>query len=111
MICTFCGSENRQGNRFCGMCGVRLERRNAERRVKDNGSTQCNSCGHINEPGYKFCGMCGLRVDRRTEDRRGAPEKSRANAMANAQLPTPESRRALAESSRARAATMVATSV
>jgi len=55
--------------------------------------------------------MCGLRVDRRTEDRRGAPEKSRANAMANAQLPTPESRRALAESSRARAATMVATSV
>src|SRR5260370_33071369 len=35
--------------------------------------------------------MCGSRVDRRTQDRRGpSPGQSRATAMANAQLPTPE---------------------
>lgn len=108
MICTFCGTENRQGNRFCGMCGVRLERRNTERRVHAQDGTKCNSCGYLNEPGYKFCGMCGLRVDRRAEDRRGAEEKSRATAMANAQLPTPELRSAAAENARTHAATMVA---
>ena len=95
MICTFCGSENREGNRFCGMCGVRLERRKAERRANSTDiNAECSSCGHINDAGYKFCGMCGFRMDRRSLERRGAPEKTRATAMANAQLPTPESRRA-----------------
>jgi len=95
MTCTFCGTENREGNRFCGMCGVRLERRKVERRANttDSSSTECSSCGHLNEPGHKFCGMCGYRIERRTLDRRGAPAKTRATAMANAQLPTPESRR------------------
>ena len=112
MICTFCGTENREGNRFCGMCGVRLERRKVERRANatDGGNTECSSCGHVNEPGYKFCGMCGYRIDRRTLERRGAPEKRRANAMANAQLPTPESRRSAREleSRSSSTATMVA---
>jgi Double zinc ribbon len=91
MICTFCGTENLPMNRFCGMCGVRLERRKAERRVSQSGSTKCAGCGHVNEPGYKFCGMCGVRIDRRTQDRRGATGKSRATA-ANAELPGPYSR-------------------
>ena len=113
MICTFCGGENREGNRFCGMCGVRLERRKAERRANgtDGKSTECGSCGHLNEPGYKFCGMCGERVDRRTLDRRGAPAIRRATAMANAQLPTPEARRPLDREPRTaqrQAATLVA---
>jgi hypothetical protein len=94
MICTFCGTENREGNRFCGMCGVRLERRKVERRATTEAvSTDCSACGHMNEPGHKFCGMCGSRIERRTFDRRGAPEKKRATAMANAQLPSPELRR------------------
>lgn len=88
MMCTFCGSQNRTENRFCGMCGVRLERRMAERRTNTAGAIQCPSCGHTNEPGYKFCGMCGGRVERRVEERRGSGE--RANATANAQLPPPE---------------------
>lgn len=112
MICTFCGTENREENRFCGMCGVRLERRKMERRANatDGANTECSSCGHINDPGYKFCGMCGYRIDRRTLDRRGAPEKRRATAMANAQLPTPESRRGAREieSRSSQTATMVA---
>jgi hypothetical protein len=74
------------------MCGVRLERRQAERRVRQSGVTvKCASCGHMNEAGHKFCGMCGTRVERRLQERRGAvsPEV-RAAAVANAQLPTPE---------------------
>ena len=93
MICTFCGTENPKENRFCGMCGVRLERRKAERRVTQRGSVTCSGCGHVNELGFKFCGMCGVRVDQRVQERRAANEASRATAVANTQLPTPEARR------------------
>jgi len=92
MQCAFCGTENRLEYKFCGMCGVRLERRQAERRVRQSGVTvKCPSCSHMNEAGHKFCGMCGTRVERRLQERRGAvnPEV-RAAAVANAQLPTPE---------------------
>ena len=115
MICTFCGNENQAGNRFCGMCGVRLERRKTERRVHEKDSTKCSSCGHMNEPRYKFCGMCGVRVDRRMQERRGSEQKSRATAMANAQLPTPEPRRNLTQpqfqTERRPAPTMAATAL
>jgi hypothetical protein len=90
MLCTFCGTENRPENKFCGMCGVRLERRKAERRARQDG-LKCPACGHSNDLGQKFCGMCGSRVDRRVVDRRAAaPNEPRATAMANAQLPPPE---------------------
>lgn len=74
------------------MCGVRLERRQAERRVRSSGVTmKCPSCGHMNDGGHKFCGMCGTRVERRLQERRGAgSQEPRAAAVANAQLPTPE---------------------
>jgi hypothetical protein len=90
MLCTFCGTENRPENKFCGMCGVRLERRKVERRARHD-NLKCPSCGHATEQDQKFCGMCGSRIDRRTQDRRAAfPGQPRAEAMANAQLPTPE---------------------
>ena len=91
MLCTFCGTENRPEYKFCGSCGVRLERRQMERRKDKSGvSTKCESCGHVNEPGMKFCGMCGTRVERRIAERRGASDEARAAAIANAQLPSPE---------------------
>src|SRR6185312_2226126 len=90
MLCTFCGTENRPEYKFCGSCGVRIDRRHAERRTHPAGSTKCAGCGHMNEPGMKFCGMCGTRIDRRMEERRGSGDASRAAAIANAQLPTPE---------------------
>jgi len=94
MQCTFCGKENRPEYKFCGMCGVRLERRHTERRVEQSGArVKCASCGHQSDPGLKFCGMCGTRIDRRLQDRReAAVEPGRAAAIANAQLPTPEAR-------------------
>jgi predicted nucleic acid-binding Zn-ribbon protein len=91
MLCTFCGTENRPGYKFCGSCGVRLERRQMERRADKSGmSTKCENCGHVNEPGMKFCGMCGSRVERRMAERRGASDEARAAAIANAQLPSPD---------------------
>jgi len=91
MICAFCGTDNRQENKFCGMCGVRLENRNTERRVAKSGpSLTCPSCGHVNDPGHKFCGMCGTRVERRAHDRRDIAEEERAGAIANIGLPTPD---------------------
>ncbi len=89
MLCTFCGTENRPENKFCGMCGVRLERRKTERRFRQD-SLKCPACGNANELGHKFCGMCGSRVDRRARERRAESPEQRATAMANAQLPTPE---------------------
>lgn len=92
MICAFCGTENREANRFCGMCGVRLERRKAERRTQHGASLKCESCGHVNEPGYKFCGMCGARIERRMSERRGAPApaQTRTEAGRNAVMAAPE---------------------
>src|SRR5438270_12407172 len=90
MICTFCGGENREENRFCGLCGVRIERRSKDRRVSQAGSPKCPSCNHQNEPGYKFCGLCGTRIDRRVQERRETDEQARATALANAQLPPPD---------------------
>jgi hypothetical protein len=114
MICTFCGTENPQENRFCGNCGVRLERRKTERRTQTRENAICADCGHANEAGYKFCGMCGERIDQRTQERRGNPEAARATAKANVQLPPPEGRRPAvhrqAPDTRTSASTLVLTS-
>ena len=96
MLCTFCGTENRPENKFCGMCGVRLERRQTDRRGQRNTNVKCSSCGNINEPGYKFCGMCGTRIERRLNDRRGNEfsEQNRTRAPgAEMASPTTERRR------------------
>jgi hypothetical protein len=90
MLCTFCGTENRPENKFCGMCGVRLERRKEQRRARQTASVKCQTCGHINDVGMKFCGLCGVRVDRRVLERRTLAPGPRATAIANVQLPTPD---------------------
>lgn len=46
MKCHACGSENREGRRFCAECGAPL-------------SVVCLACDFSNEPGEKFCGGCG----------------------------------------------------
>src|SRR5437016_6726691 len=113
MMCTFCGSGNRPENKFCGMCGVRMERRQQERRTSRTENLRCSACNHVNEPGHKFCGMCGAKIERRVKERRGngmpayalaGENPGRAVALANAQLPTPEMSSASAGWSRSRAA-------
>lgn len=47
MICPKCETENPEGKKFCGECGVKLE-------------ILCPSCKSSNPPQFKFCGDCGL---------------------------------------------------
>ncbi len=49
MRCAKCGSDNRDGRKFCSKCGVALAR-------------SCPRCGVSNEPGEDFCGECGAAV-------------------------------------------------
>ena len=46
MTCANCGTDNREGRKFCSECGTSL-------------ASGCPSCGAANEPGEKFCGECG----------------------------------------------------
>jgi class 3 adenylate cyclase len=46
MRCSSCGSENREGRKFCAECGATL-------------SLACAACGASNQPGERFCGECG----------------------------------------------------
>ena len=46
MLCARCGTENREGRRFCAECGASL-------------ALACSACGFSNEAGEKFCGGCG----------------------------------------------------
>jgi class 3 adenylate cyclase/tetratricopeptide (TPR) repeat protein len=46
MRCSKCGTDNRQGRKFCAKCGTPLAR-------------PCPKCGAANEPGEDFCGECG----------------------------------------------------
>jgi class 3 adenylate cyclase len=46
MFCPECGTENREGRKFCSECGRAL-------------AALCPACGTTNEPGDSFCGECG----------------------------------------------------
>src|SRR6516225_3680336 len=46
MRCSKCGSDNREGRKFCATCGAPLV-------------VTCPKCGASNQPGEKFCGECG----------------------------------------------------
>jgi predicted amidophosphoribosyltransferase len=46
MRCSSCGSENREGRKFCAGCGAAL-------------TLACAACGANNQPAERFCGDCG----------------------------------------------------
>jgi Double zinc ribbon len=46
MRCSKCGSDNREGAKFCNDCGTPL-------------GTKCAACDALNQPGAKFCDECG----------------------------------------------------
>ena len=49
MVCAKCGTDNREGRRFCAECGAPL-------------AAKCARCGASNEPSEKFCGNCGAQL-------------------------------------------------
>src|SRR5215472_13884177 len=53
MRCSKCGSDNREGRKFCRSCGSKLE-------------TVCPKCGAANEADEDFCGGCGAALGEAT---------------------------------------------
>src|SRR6516164_9229878 len=51
MRCFKCGTDNREGRKFCSNCGASL-------------TGKCPQCGAPNEPSDRFCGECGGLLDR-----------------------------------------------
>jgi class 3 adenylate cyclase/tetratricopeptide (TPR) repeat protein len=49
MKCPKCQFDNPEGVKFCGECGIKLER-------------ICPKCGSSNPPQFKFCGECGYNL-------------------------------------------------
>src|SRR6266540_3124834 len=46
VVCGSCGTENREGRKFCSACGSAL-------------ALVCPTCGAANDPADRFCGDCG----------------------------------------------------
>src|SRR5712691_10108688 len=61
MLCTSCGTENRDGAKFCDACGTPLP-------------LSCPSCGMENRPGAKFCNECGASLTGQRSVPRSAQE-------------------------------------
>jgi class 3 adenylate cyclase/tetratricopeptide (TPR) repeat protein len=49
MRCPKCGTDNKQGRKFCSKCGTKLE-------------NVCPECGFRNDPDDDFCGGCGAKL-------------------------------------------------
>jgi class 3 adenylate cyclase/tetratricopeptide (TPR) repeat protein len=64
MTCGSCGTENRDGRKFCSRCGAPL-------------AVGCPSCGAANEPGDAFCGDCGTALAVETQAPRPEPAAER----------------------------------
>jgi class 3 adenylate cyclase len=63
MHCPRCSHENREGVKFCGECGTRLE-------------PLCPGCGTANPPANKFCDQCGQSLAFLTTESRFATPQS-----------------------------------
>src|SRR5215472_3348650 len=50
MRCSKCGSDNREGRKFCTSCGTPLV-------------AACPKCGASIQPNDRFCGECGTALD------------------------------------------------
>jgi len=58
--CNSCGTLNESNDKFCGNCGLKLEK---EMKLSPQSQIFCKSCGKINNSTNKFCIKCGLRFE------------------------------------------------
>ena len=73
MTCPSCGTDNREGRKFCAACGTPL-------------AHACASCGAANEPGELFCGDCGEALAAHVRYREGQEEQKGQKPIAGAPL-------------------------
>src|SRR5580700_8963149 len=65
MRCGKCGTDNREGRRFCAACGAAL-------------AVKCAACGASNEPDEKFCGECGTALSARPGPPAAVPQPAQS---------------------------------
>jgi hypothetical protein len=63
MRCSKCGSDNREGRKFCTNCGTAL-------------IATCLKCAASIEPGEKFCGECGTAISESTPRASSSPQST-----------------------------------
>src|SRR5512145_2948790 len=66
MTCPSCGTENREGRKFCSQCGTPL-------------ALACPTCGAPNEPDERFCGECGAALSATAAPAASRPEPGPAS--------------------------------
>ncbi len=74
MRCAKCGSDNREGRRFCAKCAAPL-------------AHLCPKCGASNEPGEDFCGECAAPLG---QPQAVSSKRSSASPVRIAETPAPE---------------------
>src|SRR5262249_859317 len=73
--CSKCGTENREGRKFCVQCGAEL-------------AFKCPKCGNPYESGERFCGECGASLGMSEP---AAGKKADTQQVRVANVPGPES--------------------
>ena len=71
MKCPTCLAQNKEGDRFCAMCGSKLQ-------------LTCPGCGVHYEPGLNFCGDCGAKLSNSGD---GAPAEAHPAEARKAEAP------------------------
>lgn len=61
MICNTCGTNNKEGNKFCINCGEELVE------TESISGNNCSNCGAENNADNKFCISCGYQLNQSTE--------------------------------------------
>ena len=69
MLCPKCGTENAEGNQYCGKCGASLS---AETPKQIGGKVYCSKCGTENTGDNKNCSKCGALLSGETPKRTGS---------------------------------------
>lgn len=62
MKCTKCGSELKDGQKFCMKCGTPVSANPQQPAAKQMTAAVCSKCGNPLKPGQKFCMKCGTPV-------------------------------------------------
>ena len=57
--CSNCGTNNRDGAKFCKGCGQSLADAGAGSQGLEMAGFSCSACGHLNRVGAQFCAKCG----------------------------------------------------
>lgn len=67
--CSKCGSELKEGQKFCMKCGTPVSANPQQPAAKQMTAAVCSKCGNPLKPGQKFCMKCGTPVTAATSEK------------------------------------------